>query len=195
MNDARQHPKSAARRHAFRSRRWAWSVFALMLLMPMMWLARGAAPVGPAATRPAADAAPADAAGTRFVPVDVYVDTGTKNLAAYQLEVIAKDSKIVGLEGGEPAAFKNAPYYDPAALQAGGGGEGGGGKIIVAAFSTAENLPNGLTRVARLHLMVNGPLDAKGLPQMTEKLTVATDAQGQPVDAKLSLRAIQGETK
>jgi len=119
-----------------------------------------------------------------FVPVDVYVDCGTKRLGAYQVEVVAQEATIVGLEGGESKAFGEAPYYDPAALQ--------GNRIIVAAFSTQEDLPTGMTRVARLHMMVNGGGLAGGMPQMTQTLVVATDGQGRTVDAKLTLRPMQG---
>jgi hypothetical protein len=80
----------------------------------------------------------------RFVAVDVYVDAGSAPLAAYQFELTGGASaKVVGVEGGENAAFREAPYYDPAALK--------GGRIIIAAFSTSDNLPVGRTRVATVH--------------------------------------------
>jgi hypothetical protein len=119
------------------------------------------------------------------VPVDVLVDSGSKRLGAYQVEVETKGAMIVGLEGGESKAFAAAPYYDPAALQ--------GHKIVVAAFSTDAELPTGLTRVARLHLMRND--GQGGMPALTEKLVVATDGEGNVVDAKLTLRAMQGDTR
>jgi hypothetical protein len=115
----------------------------------------------------------------------VMVDSGSKHLGAYQVEVVAKGAAIVGLEGGESKAFSGAPYYDATALQ--------GNRIVVAAFSTDADLPTGLTRVARLHLMRND--GAGGMPTMTEKLVVATDGEGNSVDAKLTLRAMQGDVR
>jgi len=137
--------------------------------------------------RPAASQEGVVQLGIRFVPVDVYVDAGSKHLGAYQVEVESKDATIVGLEGGESKAFNQAPFYDPAALQ--------GKKIIVAAFSTEEDLPTGLTRVARLHLAVtNGELK-DGMPNLSDKLVVATDGDGNTVNAKLTLKPMTGEIK
>ena len=149
-----------------------------LLMMPALWLARGAAPA-------AAGQGGEDQPAVRFMPVDVVLDTGAKHLGAYQVEITAKNATIVGLEGGESKAFQDA-YYDPAALQ--------GNRIVVAAFSTADALPAGASRVARLHLMVTGNIDpAKGMPEMASKLVVATDAAGKEIDAKLILRPNQGE--
>ena len=87
----------------------------------------------------AADPAPA-ARVVRFAYVDVYLDAGAKPLAAYQVELTptAGDVVLTGLEGGEHAAFRDAPYYDPAALHA------AKGRVIVAAFNTGADLPRGL---------------------------------------------------
>ena len=145
-------------------------------------MARGASPVPGFESDARADVA------VRFGAVDVMVDTGTKKLGAYQVEVVTKNAKVVGVEGGESIAFNPAPYYDPAALQ--------GGKIVVAAFSTDDALPNGLTRVARLHFMLEGAAGGVGgMPDMASKLVVATDADGKNVDAKLSLRPFEGEKR
>jgi hypothetical protein len=85
----------------------------------------------------------------RFTTVDIIVDAGTDSLAAYQIEIIADgDAKIVGVEGGDDAAFNAPPAYDPAALQR--------GRIIVAAFSTRTSLPSGRIRVAVLHMREAG---------------------------------------
>jgi hypothetical protein len=168
------------------TRKWRGGLAVLLVavVVASLWavLARGAAPQAAAQ----AEGVVAGEAKARFVPVDVYVDTGTKKLGAYQAEVVAKNAKVVGVEGGESKAFNDAPYYDPAALQ--------GGKIVVAAFSTDETLPNGLTRVARLHFMTEGAA-AGGLPEMATKLVVATDADGKTVDAKLTLRAFEGDKR
>ncbi|HVT83267.1 MAG TPA: hypothetical protein VHM90_21690, partial [Phycisphaerae bacterium] len=79
-----------------------------------------------------------------------------------------------------------APFYDPAAMM--------GNRVVVAAFSTEEGLPKGVTRVARLHMMLNGGAVAgDGLPEMASKLVVATDGQGKAVNAKLTLKPMQGD--
>ncbi len=90
---------------------------------------------------------------TRFEYIDVFIDPGNKSLAAYQFELKtdSNTAQIVGVEGGEHAAFKSAPYYDPTALSK--------NRIIVAAFNTSSDLPKTKTRVARLHMRLTG--DAK----------------------------------
>jgi hypothetical protein len=153
-------------------------------LLSAIWLAHAAVPARPP------EVATQQGGGGSFIPVDVYLDTGAQHLGAYQIELTAKTAMIVGLEGGEAKAFKDAPYYDPAALQ--------GNKIVVASFSTDADLPAGQTRIARLHFMLTGN-DAAGMSaahdfsDLSRKLVVATDADGNSIDAKLSLRAYQGE--
>src|SRR5262245_61272542 len=57
-------------------------------------------------------------AGNRFSTVDVYLEAGDRKLAAWQVEIsTANAAAIVGIEGGEPAAYREPPAYDPAALQ------------------------------------------------------------------------------
>ncbi len=93
---------------------------------------------------------PAPVERVRFEAVDVFVDSGERPLAAYQFRLVDRSgrARIVGVEGGEHAAFRDAPRHDPRALM--------GGTIIVAAFDTGEDLPVGRTRVARLHFEVRG---------------------------------------
>jgi hypothetical protein len=119
----------------------------------------------------------------RFAPVDIYLDSGSRPLAAYQFELkVTKGKvKIVGVEGGEHAAFQEAPYYDPAALMK--------DRIIIAAFNTGRNLPTGRTRIARVHLQITGA--AK--PQYELELAVAADAHGQETLAEITLQ--RGENK
>src|SRR5689334_1766283 len=80
---------------------------------------------------------------SRFMVVDVQLDSGAESLAAYQLEFLSTNGtvKIVGIEGGEHAAFKQPPYYDPAAMQQ--------DHVILGAFNTAAvaQLPSGTVRV------------------------------------------------
>ena len=97
----------------------------------------------------AQDAAPTNT--LHFRAVDIFVDSTNKPLAAYQLEFTASaGAKIVGIEGGEHAAFKEAPFYDAKAMQH--------ERVIIGAFSTAkaDKLPTGKTRVATIHLQTTG---------------------------------------
>jgi hypothetical protein len=130
--------------------------------------------------RPAQPAAPAQ--GTRFIPVDIYIDSHDQPLAVYEFELVVKtgDAKIVGIEGGAPAVFKDPPYYDPKALN--------NNHIIIAAFSTAPaaELPKGRTRVARLMMQITG---AK--PEFTIALRAAGDANGTRMNA--TAEVVQGD--
>jgi len=91
-------------------------------------------------------------AAVHFTTVDIYLDSKEEVLAAYQFEWNSEsaDVKIVGIQGGENANFREPPYYDPKAIQQ--------DRVILAAFSTAgaETLPKGKTRVATIHLQVVG---------------------------------------
>ena len=120
----------------------------------------------------------------RFQPVDIVVDTGARALGAYQIEIVVKsgDASIVGVEGGEPAAFKRAPYYDPKALA--------GGRIVIAAYSTDDVLPSGRVRVATLHLREVGPA-----PEYQVKVLAAADGAGQPLSIAVEVqpRPVGGE--
>jgi len=110
-----------------------------------------------------------------FRAVEVFVDSTNKPLAAYQLEFTASGggAKIVGIEGGEHAAFKEAPFYDPKAMQH--------ERVIIGAFSTAaaDQLPSGKTRVATIHLQTIGsePL------RFQVRLTAVATAGGKKIPA------------
>ncbi len=120
-----------------------------------------------------------------FRPVDVYVDSGETPLAAYQVEIRYDKShiKIVGLEGGETRVFNEAPYYDRAGLEK--------GRIVIAAFVPEdvdlEEAPAGRTRVARLHLQVEGPGGEEAVYGMTIRLAVAADAEGRRIRGRVQL--------
>lgn len=130
----------------------------------------------------AADAA-SQPGRARFIALNVFVNTGDQPLAAYQFElrVTRGDARIVGIEGGASAAFKEPPYYDPAALQQ--------QRIIVAAFNTGTDLPRGRTRVARLMMQVRSA--AEEPVDYTAKLMVATDQEGRTIPATIEIG--QGE--
>ena len=83
----------------------------------------------------------------RFQAIEIFVDSGEAPLAAWQIELTIDDATIVGVEGGEPDAWRDPPHYDPEALT--------GGRIILAAFTTDE-APAGRVRVARLHVEASG---------------------------------------
>lgn len=115
---------------------------------------------------------------TRFVAVDIFVDSQDKPLAAYQLEFSVTNSaaKIVGIEGGEHAAFGKPPFYDPKAMQR--------ERVIIAAFSTepADKLPVGKTRVATIHLLVSG----RGELKLQTYLQTAANSDGSKTAAETS---------
>ncbi len=119
------------------------------------------------------DTAPAT---VRFEYIDIYVDSGAAPLAAYQFELTdaAGSIKIVGIEGGEHEAFAAPPYYDPKALK--------NDRVIIAAFSTADDLPTGRTRVATVHVQV----EVDVIPEITINLQTAGDVQGNEIDAEVS---------
>ena len=114
----------------------------------------------------------------RFRAVDIYLDSKSAPLAAYQLEFAATNGavKIVGIEGGEHPAFREAPFYDPKAIQQ--------ERVIIAAFSTepAAKLPTGKTRVATIHIQITGP----GEPAFELKLQTAADSQGNKIAVEAS---------
>jgi len=125
------------------------------------------------------------ASEVRFQTVDVALDPKGQPLAAYQLEFVADPSarsgqaaarvKLVGVEGGDHAAFREPPYYDPAALSR--------HRVILAAFSTSADLPKSATRVARLHVQISGD----GQPEWSAKLIVASsDKTSIPADVRVS---------
>ena len=122
----------------------------------------------------------------RFMAIDVIVDSGAAPLAAYQVEVRASagQAKIVGIEGGEHQAFKNAPYYDPAAMQQ--------ERVIIGAFNTGTDLPADATRVARIHVMVEGG-EGAGEPKFEATLQTAGGADGNRIDASVTTRIVQTE--
>ena len=117
--------------------------------------------------------APTQDATVRFTYVDLVVDSAGP-LAAWQVELTAEHAKIVGVEGGDAAAYAAAPYYDPVALQQ--------GRIIVAAFTTDAKAPAGRVRVARIHFEV------RGNPDYSARLVAAAAPGGERLaDARLTL--------
>jgi len=114
--------------------------------------------------------------GVRFAPLHIFIDSGKISLAAYQFELkaTAGQIEIVGVEGGRHKAFKEAPYYDPAALAK--------NRIIIAAFNTGSDLPKGRTQIATIHLQITGETE----PEYELILNVAGDADGKKIPAEIS---------
>ena len=112
----------------------------------------------------------------RFAPLRVYLDSGTRPLAAFQFELKTTSGqvKIVGVEGGQHAAYKKPPYYDPAALA--------NDRIIIAGFNTGADLPSGRTRITTLHLQIIGDVE----PDYELKLTVAANADGKEIPTEIT---------
>jgi hypothetical protein len=116
----------------------------------------------------------------RVCVLDVYLDSGNHPLAAYQVELNEPNGRLrfVGVEGGA-AAFKDLPYYDPRALQH--------TRIVLAAFSTGQDLPTGMVRVARLYGVIVGD----GEPDCAAKLTAAATANGKRIPARLMVVPVE----
>lgn len=114
----------------------------------------------------------------RFETVDVTIDAGDEGLAAYQFELMTNEGvTIVGVEGGERGAYVEAPFYDAAALA--------GGRIIVGALASGDVPPRGATRVARLHMRVEGGVE----PRYECVLRIAATAQATKIrDAAIGVR-------
>ncbi|MFZ4575190.1 MAG: hypothetical protein ACOYN0_12380 [Phycisphaerales bacterium] len=119
-----------------------------------------------------------------FAACDIIIDCGERSLGAYQIELTADrpGAKVVGVEGGDHPEFKNAPYYDPAALS--------GGRIVVGALSLADakSLPTGEFRAARVHFMLEDPQTG-----FTVKVHTAGDERGAMMDVQA--RAQRAPTK
>ncbi len=122
---------------------------------------------------------------SRFSAVDIYVDSKSAPLAAYQIEFSATNgiAKIVGIEGGDSAAFHEPPFYDTKAIQH--------ERVIIAAFNTAtaDKLPSGKTRIATIHLQITG--DAT--PQFQLTLQVAANPDGNRISADATFEERKSE--
>lgn len=122
---------------------------------------------------------------SRFLVVDVQVNSGAEPLAAYQLEVSSTNGavKIVGIEGGEHPAFRQPPYYDPAAMQQ--------DHVILGAFNTgaAGQLPNGTVRVASIHVMTTG----KANPSFSARVATAATLDGRQIPVQISIKERNGK--
>jgi hypothetical protein len=116
-------------------------------------------------------------AQTRFAVYDLYISPKVEPLAAYQIKIKATTGnvKIISVEGGEHSAFKEAPFFDPKAIQK--------GTIKLAAFSTKEaaELPARQTRVASIHIQT----DRTDEVPFDLDLQVVATTNGRPIGAKV----------
>jgi hypothetical protein len=119
----------------------------------------------------------------RFAAYDVYVDSGKQPLGAWQVDVKAADGqnagtvKIVGIEGGDAEVYKQPPVYDPRAMMR--------DRVIIGAYSTAADLPHGRTRVATIHVRLEGPADWQ--PEFDVKLDTAATSEGAVIAGEVTL--------
>ena len=113
----------------------------------------------------------------QFEAIDVFLDSGNQPLAAWQLEVRSEPRgvEIVGIEGGQHPAFRSPPYYDPRAMNQ--------HRVILAAFQTGDDLPLGRSRIARIHVRLQGPGNRKYLTS----LIASASSDGQRVPAQLEI--------
>ena len=120
-------------------------------------------------------------ANHRFTAVNIYLETA-EPVAAWQFELDDRrgQTKIVGVENGESAAFRDTPYYDREAVRL-----GMADRIVVADFSLEEpaKLPTGRIRIATLHLATAG----KDEPAFDVDLVTAVTHDGRPIDASISI--------
>ena len=124
-----------------------------------------------------------DLADVRFTTIDVFLVTDEPVAAwQFQLREASGRMRVVGVENGDSAAFGEAPYYDLAAV-----GAGTAERVIVADYSLDPpvELPSGRTRVATVHVRIEGPGD----PDYELNLMAAGAADGQPISAAIELDA------
>lgn len=105
----------------------------------------------------AAEPTTAPSMPARFVTADVIVQS-PRPLAAWRVELKSAggNAQIVGVEGGaQKQAYRDPPYYDPAALAH--------SRIILGSFSTEKEPPQGEVHVARVHLRLTGDSDISAI--------------------------------
>ena len=122
-----------------------------------------------------------DGNNLRFAALDIYLEA-SEPLAAWQFELGESSGRmqVVGVENGDSAAFRDAPYYDLAAVN-----DGMADHIIVADYSTspAVELPAGRSRVATVHIQLEGLAE----PDYVLSLMAAGGADGEPIQASIEV--------
>ena len=112
-----------------------------------------------------------------FTVLELRIDAGQGPLAGWQVEVRLRGAKLVGIEGGDDEAFRDAPRYDTRALR--------GGRVILASLAAGERLPAGEILVARIHVLVEDGAELGFDIVGTE--TVRPDGRGFVGRARLAL--------
>ena len=123
----------------------------------------------------------AQPAAGRFTVVDLFVVSDAP-VAAWQVELTERRGamQVVGIERGDDTTFRDPPFYDRVVLD-----RDATDRIVLASFSlsTAEQLPRGRVRVARVHVRTDGTAE----PVYDARLVAAGTADGRRIDAQLSL--------
>ena len=123
--------------------------------------------------------ATASSSAAEFAVFDVYVDTGGEPMAAYQLKISDEHAavKIISVEGGDHASFREAPRFDPKAIQR--------DVIKIAAFSldAMNKLPSGRVRIASLHVEIGPGLT----PEWKAVVEAAARPGGEKIAAEVSI--------
>ncbi len=122
----------------------------------------------------------------RFSAVDLVLNLPEgAELGSYQVELAPLADqpttvRVVGIEGGEHESFRTPPFYDPKAI--------GNERVILAAYSTAAELPRGTTRIARVHYEISGEGELPDLAQLVVvRQSLATDRNGDPLASTLTI--------
>jgi hypothetical protein len=125
----------------------------------------------------------------RFAAIDVYIDS-IEPLAAWQFELTDKSGSmtVVGVENGDSAAYRDAPYYDLDAVSA-----DRADRIVVADYSLAarNDLPVGRTRIATVHVRLIGGQ----APDFDLRLIAAGNIDGRAIPAEANLEFDNGRAQ
>ena len=120
-----------------------------------------------------------DGTDFRFAALDIYFEAA-EPLAAWQFELRESSGRmrVVGVENGDSAAFRDAPYFDLATVN-----DGMADHIIVADYSMnpTADLPTGRSRVATVHIQLEGLAE----PEYVLSLMAAGGADGEPIQASI----------
>lgn len=116
----------------------------------------------------------------RFSYVDIFVDSRQQPLAAYEFELKATsgDVKFVGVAAGDDRGFQDPPYYDQARMQ-----YQNPARIVIGAWSLADKLPTGKTRVARVSVATEGNEE----PTFAVRMIVAGTKGGAEIPADVTI--------
>ncbi len=121
----------------------------------------------------------------RFKTANLVINTDSKPLAAYQVELLYDKERvtIVGLEGGAVDGFDEPPFYDRMGME--------GGRIILAAFiSDDSKAPQGEICVSRIHLRVAGTQPIV----LSARVITAAKPGGDPINISAEVLIVETDT-